>query len=112
MSEQKVQSVPVNLSSRIESGPIEFVYKDGRPDWRGLFIRGDESFNYGLRLKTLLGFLAEKVPDELKVKEGGLDLALAFIELQDLMKTILQEVTVGGTKLDENDPALGKLMGK
>lgn len=38
---------------RVESGPIQFV-ADGVPDWRGLFLRGDEAASVAIAIGTLL----------------------------------------------------------
>ncbi len=50
----------IDRTDRVETGSVEFVYSDGRADWPGFFLRGD---NYmGLRMYlNALKFLIEEL---------------------------------------------------
>lgn len=44
-----------HMTERVETGPVQF----GPTDWPGVFIRGDNAFNYAMHLR---GMLSEDAP--------------------------------------------------
>jgi hypothetical protein len=77
---------PDGDAPRVESGAVQFG-----SDWKGLFLRGDDAMAISMNIDSIENFL-NSIPDELKVEVGGVDLALAFISLQNLRETIIKDV--------------------
>ena len=52
--DRETQVISVNKESRVETGPVKFVYEDGSEDWTGVFIRGDGAMYYHMMLDLFL----------------------------------------------------------
>ena len=86
----KVQAVPYpNGEPRVESGAVQF----GDRDWPGLFLRGDDAINIAMQIDSIGAFL-NSIPDELKVEKGGVELAMAYMQLKRIRDTIMTDVVV------------------
>lgn len=89
---QNVQVLRVDREDRVESGSVCFEYSDGRQDWNGLFLRGDNSFGLALSIQTVV-----KAFNELS-KDKPLDMMvyMALKDIAGLADLIHEEVVVGG----------------
>ena len=45
---------------RVETSVVSFIYKSGEVDWPGVFIRGDEAFQYAHVLDQIKNSLDDK----------------------------------------------------
>ena len=57
---QKIQVANRARNQRVESGSVEFTYKDGETDWSGFFLRGDDYFGLRMYLSNLKESLDKK----------------------------------------------------
>jgi hypothetical protein len=53
--------------NRVETGGVEFTYPDGRTDWAGFFIRGDNMMAICMGIEGLQREI-EKLPDNTMLK--------------------------------------------
>lgn len=90
---QNVQVLRVDREGRVESGSVCFEYSDGRQDWNGLFIRGDNAFGLALSIQTVVAAFKEFSKD----KPLPLDLYLALKDVAGFADLIHGDVIVGGT---------------
>lgn len=60
------------FGTRVETGPLQI-----NDDWPGLFIRGDNAFNYAMQLETLL--------KEAGIEEGDIHLEMTRCVLEGLL---------------------------
>jgi hypothetical protein len=81
----KVQKIKIEKEGRVETGPVKF-----NDDWTGLFIRGDNAFNYALKLKDVVDGKVDLETDTItKIELQGLvSLLTSCIEgpVGDMMK--------------------------
>lgn len=56
-----IQELKVNQTERVETGAVRFTYANGREDWSGYFMRGD---NYAA-MRMYLRLLENSLPEEL-----------------------------------------------
>ena len=87
---------PTGNNSRVESGAVQFG-----EDWPGLFLRGDDAFGFVRNFESIENFLLT-IPDELKVKLGGLELAIAFGQMKNICELIKNDVVCKQETSDEN----------
>lgn len=59
-----------HMTERVETGPVQF----GPTDWPGVFIRGDNAFNYAMHLRALLNASDDTDAIGKMVVQGLLDL--------------------------------------
>ena len=57
---QKIQVSNRTRDQRVESGSVEFTYKDGETDWSGFFLRGDNFMNLTMQMLSLEEALKNK----------------------------------------------------
>lgn len=57
---QKIQVSNRTRDQRVESGSVEFTYKDGKTDWSGFFLRGDNFMNLKIQMLALEEALKNK----------------------------------------------------
>ena len=57
---QKIQVSNRTRGQRVESGSVEFTYKDGETDWSGFFLRGDNFINLKMQMLALEEALKNK----------------------------------------------------
>lgn len=57
---QKIQVSNRTRGQRVESGSVEFTYKDGETDWSGFFLRGDNFMNLKMQMLALEEALKNK----------------------------------------------------
>ena len=77
-----VESMPHN---RVETGAVKFIYKNDQ-DWKGLFIRGDDSFHTMLSINAIV--------EQLKNAKLSFEAQFALDWLKSLAETIQKDVVV------------------
>jgi hypothetical protein len=73
-----VRELP-HMTTRVETGPTQF----GPQDWPGVFIRGDNAFNYAGQLRAVLAALSPR-----HVKQMGVSYAVVS-NLADLLESCI-----------------------
>jgi hypothetical protein len=69
---EPIQKIKIDKEGRVETGPVKF-----NNDWTGVFIRGDNAFNFALKLKDVV--------------DGKIDLetdSITKMELQELVRLL------------------------
>lgn len=54
-----IQELKVDQTERVETGAVRFTYSNGRQDWSGYFMRGDNYFAMRMYLNMLEQSLSE-----------------------------------------------------
>ena len=49
----------VGFGTRVETGPVEFTYPDGKTDWPGIFLRGDDCMRLQMKIFQLKNCIEE-----------------------------------------------------
>jgi hypothetical protein len=50
---KKPRELQITSNSRVETGPTQIRYQNGEPDWKGLFIRGDDCMGLLMHIRHL-----------------------------------------------------------
>lgn len=77
-------------TDRVESGSVQFVYADGRADWSGFFLRGDNYMGMQMYLQSLESII-NKLPDDDKNAQGAklyLEFLKGMISCDDVIEGI------------------------
>lgn len=82
---QKIKCDLDGTTSRVETGAVQFEYSNGRTDWNGLFIRGDNAAYLAFQIDSLLSKLKDK---------KDLDMTFEIAELEHLKRLIQGEVII------------------
>jgi hypothetical protein len=74
--------------NRLETGPVEFEYANGKVDWPGMFIRGDDCFGYVLDISRIIS----------AIQEGNVKNSNYYCQLLSSLQNTLAESIVGFNK--------------
>lgn len=77
--------IGTRAEGRVETGAVQFFYDD-KPDWPGLFIRGDNALHLAMQVQHLFdNILTED-------QKSNYNMLLYLSELKSLVRTIQEEV--------------------